>query len=134
MSVGHYENFPVGSLMLPRRLRKPVHAIYAFARSADDIADEGHADAATRLRQLAELEAELNTISRGETPQTALMQRLQRELTKRFFLQGNEKILITFSAGVAQATPTETGAELIRRADQGMYLAKRAGKNRVMAA
>ena len=76
MSVGHYENFPVGSLMLPRRLRKPVHAIYAFARTADDIADEGHADVATRLRQLAELEAELNTISRGETPQTALMQRL----------------------------------------------------------
>ena len=62
------------------------------------------------------------------------LQRLQRELTTRFFLQGNEKILITFSAGVAQATPTETGAELIRRADQGMYLAKRAGKNRVMAA
>ena len=82
MSVGHYENFPVGSLILPRRLRKPVHAIYAFARSADDIADEGHADAATRLRQLAELEAELNTISRGETPQTALMQRLQRELSR----------------------------------------------------
>ena len=38
MSVGHYENFPVGSLVLPRRLRRPVHAIYAFARTADDIA------------------------------------------------------------------------------------------------
>ena len=38
MSVGHYENFPVGSLALPRRLRRPVHAIYAFARTADDIA------------------------------------------------------------------------------------------------
>ena len=86
MSVGHYENFPVASLILPRRLRKPVHAIYAFARSADDIADEGHADAATRLRQLAELEAELNTISRGETPQTALMQRLQREAVRPFEL------------------------------------------------
>nr|MBP6393204.1 squalene/phytoene synthase family protein [Neisseria sp.] len=41
MSVNHYENFPVGSLVLPRRLRKPVHAVYAFARTADDIADEG---------------------------------------------------------------------------------------------
>ena len=61
------------------------------------------------------------------------LQRLQRELTTRFFLQGNAKTLITFSAGVAQATAGETGAELIRRADQGMYLAKRAGKNRVMA-
>ena len=73
-------------------------------------------------------------------PDTALpdgieaLQRLQRELTTRFFLQDNEKILITFSAGVAQALEGETGAELVRRADQGMYLAKRAGKNRVMAA
>jgi diguanylate cyclase len=62
------------------------------------------------------------------------LQRLQRELTTRFFLQGNEKLLITFSAGVAQATEGETGTDLVRRADQGMYLAKRAGKNRVMAA
>lgn len=73
-------------------------------------------------------------------PDTALpqgveaMQRLQRELTTRFFLRNNEKILITFSAGVAQITDTETSTEAIRRADQGMYLAKRSGKNRVMAA
>ena len=62
------------------------------------------------------------------------MQRLQRELTTRFFLRNNERILITFSAGVAQITSTESGAEAIQRADQGMYLAKRSGKNRVMAA
>jgi len=73
-------------------------------------------------------------------PDTALpqgveaMQRLQRELTTRFFLRNNEKVLITFSAGVAQITSTETSTEAIRRADQGMYLAKRSGKNRVMAA
>jgi diguanylate cyclase len=60
--------------------------------------------------------------------------RLQRELTKRFFLAGNEKILITFSAGVAQLAPGEAGAEAVRRADQAMYLAKRAGKNRVLGA
>jgi len=71
-------------------------------------------------------------------PDTALesgveaMTRLQRELTKVFFLSGKEKILITFSAGVAQLAPTESGADAIRRADQAMYLAKRAGKNRVM--
>lgn len=62
------------------------------------------------------------------------MQRLQRELTRRFFLRENEKVLITFSAGVAQVTAEETSSETIRRADQGMYLAKRSGKNRVMAA
>ena len=62
------------------------------------------------------------------------MTRLQRELTKRFFLTGSEKILITFSAGVAQLAEGESGIEAIKRADQAMYLAKRSGKNRVLAA
>ncbi len=62
------------------------------------------------------------------------MTRLQRELTKRFFLADSEKILITFSAGVAQLAEGESGADAIKRADQAMYLAKRAGKNRVLAA
>jgi diguanylate cyclase len=60
------------------------------------------------------------------------MMRLQRELTKNFFLAGNEKVLITFSAGVTQFTPDDTGADAIARADQAMYLAKRSGKNRVI--
>jgi diguanylate cyclase len=62
------------------------------------------------------------------------MTRLQRELTKRIFMTGTDKVLITFSAGVAQLAPGESGAEAIKRADQGMYLAKRAGKNRVLGA
>jgi diguanylate cyclase len=62
------------------------------------------------------------------------MTRLQRALTKRFFLAGTEKILITFSAGVAQLEPDESGQDAIKRADQAMYLAKRAGKNRVIGA
>ncbi len=60
------------------------------------------------------------------------MRRLQRELTRNFFLAGKEKILITFSAGVAQLTADEAGEYAIQRADQAMYLAKRSGKNRVM--
>ena len=73
-------------------------------------------------------------------PDTALeqgieaMTRLQRELTKRFFLSGTEKILITFSAGVAQLLEGEAGMDAVKRADQAMYLAKRAGKNRVIGA
>jgi diguanylate cyclase len=62
------------------------------------------------------------------------MQRLQRELTKRFFLQNNERLLITFSAGVAQLEANETPEDAVKRADHAMYLAKRAGKNRVFAA
>jgi len=60
------------------------------------------------------------------------MVRLQRALTKSIFLAGKEKILITFSAGVAQLQADELGADAIRRADHAMYLAKRAGKNRVL--
>ncbi len=73
-------------------------------------------------------------------PDTALekgidaMTRLQRALTRRYFLAGAEKILITFSAGVAQLVASESGEDAITRADQAMYLAKRAGKNRVLGA
>jgi len=62
------------------------------------------------------------------------MMRLQRELTKKFFMAGTEKVLITFSAGVAQLNAGEAGMDAIHRADQAMYLAKRAGKNRVVGA
>jgi squalene synthase HpnC len=53
MAVGHYENFPVASLLLPAPLRRPVETIYRFARSADDIADEGDDPADVRLRKLS---------------------------------------------------------------------------------
>jgi squalene synthase HpnC len=53
VGVGHYENFPVASLLCPPGLRAPVRAIYAFARTADDIADEGDAEPAKRLDELA---------------------------------------------------------------------------------
>ena len=66
MAVGHYENFPVASLVLPRRLRRPITAIYRFARSADDIADEGDAPPAARLEALARFGAKLDRIERGE--------------------------------------------------------------------
>ncbi len=62
------------------------------------------------------------------------MTRLQRELTKREFLERTEKVLITFSAGVAEMAPDEAGMDTIKRADQAMFLAKRAGKNRVWGA
>ncbi len=62
------------------------------------------------------------------------MTRLQRELTKRFFLSGSERVFITFSAGVAQLAQDEAVADAIKRADRAMYLAKRAGKNRVLGA
>ncbi|WP_332879178.1 GGDEF domain-containing protein [Massilia sp. S19_KUP03_FR1] len=64
----------------------------------------------------------------------ATMTRLQRELTRHYFLHENEKLLITFSAGVALRLPNEEQTALIRRADRAMYQAKQAGKNRVVIA
>jgi diguanylate cyclase len=60
--------------------------------------------------------------------------RVQRVLTRRFFLANNERMLITFSAGVALHDGTESRDAIIARADAALYQAKRAGKNRVVAA
>ncbi|MTV55296.1 GGDEF domain-containing protein [Pseudoduganella buxea] len=64
----------------------------------------------------------------------ATMTRLQRELTRHFFMHENEKVLITFSAGVALRRPHEDQTELVKRADAAMYTAKKTGKNRVVVA
>ena len=69
MPVDHYENFPVASVLLPKALRRPIEAIYRFARAADDIADEGEATAAERLQGLDAYRQELDRIERGERPQ-----------------------------------------------------------------
>lgn len=72
-----------------------------------------------------------------ETPveaAAAAMVRVQRELTRHFFLHENEKMLITFSCGVALRTPNEDQASLVGRADRAMYRAKQSGKNRVVVA
>ena len=64
----------------------------------------------------------------------SIMTRLQRDLTKRYFLHDNTKVLITFSAGVAQRIGLETTDAMIARADAALYRAKQAGRNRVFLA
>ena len=76
VNAGHYENFPVASVIMPRRLRRPVRAIYAFARTADDFADEGDLPAAERLARLAEYHAHLFALERGETVAHPIFQAL----------------------------------------------------------
>lgn len=68
MSVDHYENFPVASLLLPAHLRPAVANIYRFARSADDIADEGHADDEQRLAALRRYDHELDKLDATQPP------------------------------------------------------------------
>jgi len=66
--VTHYENFPVASWLCPPHLRAPIAAIYAFARTADDIADEGSASATERLADLAAYATDLHAISENRAP------------------------------------------------------------------
>lgn len=68
MPVEHYENFPVASLLLPRRLRRPIEDIYRFARSADDLADEGDATPDERRAALAAYDRQLDRIATGQVP------------------------------------------------------------------
>lgn len=81
-SIDHYENFPVASVLLPRRLRRPVAVIYRFARTADDIADEGDAAPEERLAALAELQAALDRIDAGADAGSPLMRALAQVIAE----------------------------------------------------
>ena len=98
MSVGHYENFPVASLLLPAPLREPVEIIYRFARSADDFADEGSDPPHVRLEKLNDYRRQLDApaqplfhdlrkiIREHELPQqlfTDLLDAFSQDVTKK---------------------------------------------------
>jgi len=72
MSVAHYENFPVASVLLPAPLRRPVSLIYRFARTADDLADEGDIPGPERLARLQEYRTELRRVEAGVRPASSL--------------------------------------------------------------
>jgi squalene synthase HpnC len=101
MSVNHYENFPVASILLPARLRPAVETIYAFARSADDLADEGDASSAARLSALTAYESALERIENGQPDDSALFTSLGR-ITKdyRLPLQPLRDLLSAFKQDV----------------------------------
>lgn len=67
LANSHYENFPVASWLCPAQLRPPIAAIYAFARTADDLADEGTHSPAQRLADLALYRQDLHACAQGQT-------------------------------------------------------------------
>lgn len=69
MSVDHYENFPVASVLCPPHIRPAVVAVYHFARTADDLADEGSAKQEERLRDLRQYRDDLAALYQGRSPQ-----------------------------------------------------------------
>ena len=92
MPINHYENFPVASYWLPRKLRQPIETIYWFARSADDIADEGDVDPADRLAALATYELQIKLIEQQQPISDPQFDRLakvihQYHLPTALFLQ-----------------------------------------------
>lgn len=95
MSNAHYENFPVASPLLPRRMRAPVRVIYAFARSADDLADEGDASPDERISALMAYEAELDRIDRGEVPETHLFRQVAGTLAEYALGTGDLRDLLS---------------------------------------
>ncbi|GAB3434912.1 squalene synthase HpnC [Massilia solisilvae] len=101
MAVDHYENFPVASFLLPRRLVPAVEAIYAFARSADDLADEGDAAPGERLAALAAYESALDAIGRGEPQADPMFARLAAVVAQyRLQLQPMRDLLSAFKQDV----------------------------------
>ncbi len=99
-----------------------THVITEALRPGDTVARYGGEEFVILLPDVS-LEEAAHTI-----------ERLQRELTKQFFLHENDRVLVTFSAGVALRGTNEPQDEVIGRADRAMYHAKRTGKNRVVIA
>jgi squalene synthase HpnC len=83
VTIDHYENFPVASVLLPPHLRTPIELIYRFARAADDFADEGDLRNEERLALLAGFSGELRRIEDGATPHTDLFRQLAILIAER---------------------------------------------------
>jgi phytoene synthase len=107
IAVSHYENFTVGSWLLPRHLRQHIAAIYAFARTADDLADEGDLEPAERLSRLEAWGGELEACYRGQATHPIFV--ALRHTAERFDLpiDSFRKLLRAFRADV-EFTPFDT--------------------------
>jgi len=103
MSVNHYENFPVASVLLPEHLRHPVSVIYRFARTADDFADEGDLPPSERLARLEGYRAELRRLEAGQSTASALFQELREIVAAyRLPLEPFHDLLDAFSQDVTK--------------------------------
>ena len=99
----HYENFPVASVLLPKRLRAPISVIYSFARQADDFADEGDLSIKARLDLLQGFRDELDLIQAYIKPNTDFFSTLQNTISQyRLPLTPFYDLLAAFSQDVVK--------------------------------
>jgi len=110
IAKSHYENFPVASWIVPRRMRWPIAAIYAFARKADDYADEGDFNEATRLQKLDAMTECINAIYAGSTPDDPIYIALSDSIQK-FNLPADlfHDLLFAFKQDVTQRRYADFG-------------------------
>lgn len=100
----HYENFPVASFLLPMRLRKPIGLVYAFARQADDFADEGDLTPEQRLALLDGFRRELDRLATNSPPETAFFITLAEMIAQQGLpLQPFYDLLDAFSQDVVKS-------------------------------
>ena len=103
MARSHYENFPVASVFLPKHLREPISVIYAFARTADDFADEGDALPTVRLAQLNTYVNYLDMLKLGVTVDNPIFIALDDVIKKHDLpLELFYDLLTAFSMDVTQ--------------------------------
>lgn len=121
LDIDHFKklNDSLGHQVGDQALRHLARVVKKLLRPTDTLARYGGEEFLILLPNTQEAEG------------VDVLKRVQRALTKEFFLHDNEKVLITFSAGVAQRRAGENEAELLARADAAMYRAKQAGRNRV---
>ncbi len=105
----HYENFPVASWLVPAHLRGPIAAIYAFARRADDVADEGQVDISERLESLRALRQRLHSPIMTDAVDVALSDTMNRHALPTHLL---ERLIDAFVSDV-QHQPFTTWQELL---------------------
>jgi len=102
IAQNHYENFPTASKLLQADLRPAVAAIYAFARHADDLADEGDALPATRLKQLDAWETLLERCEHDHAINHPVFQALGDAIrTRRLDIEELDKLLVAFRMDVS---------------------------------
>ena len=102
LAKNHYENFPVGSFLIPKNYRKDVAIVYWFARTADDLADEGNAAPEKRLEELNKFENEFQKSLKGKSDNLYFIQLAKTITEKKLSITHFADLLSAFKQDVVK--------------------------------
>jgi squalene synthase HpnC len=100
LTKNHYENFPVASFLIPKYYRKDVAIVYWFARTADDLADEGNIDSKKRIEELNKFEKEFSKSLNGDSKNLYFIQLAETIIAKKLSVQNFYDLLSAFKQDV----------------------------------